>query len=79
MTTPPTPFYQHGGITIYHGDCRQIVSQLGTFDLLLTDPPYGIGIAANPVRQKHGSLYADDDVRMRLKLELTRSMESVPA
>jgi site-specific DNA-methyltransferase (adenine-specific)/modification methylase len=22
-------------------------------DLLLTDPPYGIGIAANPVRQKH--------------------------
>ena len=28
---------------IYHGDCREIVPQLGKFDLLLTDPPYGIG------------------------------------
>lgn len=38
-----SPFYDHGGITIYHGDCRQIVPTLGRFDLLLTDPPYGIG------------------------------------
>jgi hypothetical protein len=27
------------------------------------------------VRQQHGSLYVDDDVRMRLKLELTRAPE----
>src|SRR6185312_12009537 len=26
----------------YHGDCREIVPKLGRFDLLLTDPPYGI-------------------------------------
>jgi len=25
------------------------------------------------VAQEHGALYADDDVRMRLKVELTRS------
>ena len=31
-------------MTIYHGDCREIVPTLGRFDLLLTDPPYGIGI-----------------------------------
>jgi DNA modification methylase len=37
-----SPYYDHGGITIYHGDCRQIVPNLGMFDLLLTDPPYGI-------------------------------------
>ena len=37
------PYYDHAGITIYHGDCRDIVPQLGRFDLLLTDPPYGIG------------------------------------
>ena len=36
------PYYDHGGVTIYHGDCRQIVPHLGKFDLLLTDPPYGI-------------------------------------
>ena len=38
-----TPYYSERGITIYHGDCRQILPQLGRFDLLLTDPPYGIG------------------------------------
>ena len=37
------PFYQDDAVTIYHGDCREIVPQLGKFDLLLTDPPYGIG------------------------------------
>jgi DNA modification methylase len=40
-----TPYYDHAGITIYHGDCREILPQLGRFDLLLTDPPYGINRA----------------------------------
>lgn len=38
-----TPYYDAGGITIYHGDCRQILPILGRFDLLMADPPYGIG------------------------------------
>lgn len=38
------PYYDHGGITIYHGDCRELLPALGTFDLLLTDPPYGISL-----------------------------------
>jgi site-specific DNA-methyltransferase (adenine-specific) len=36
------PYYEHGGITIYHGDCREILPQLPKVDLVLTDPPYGI-------------------------------------
>lgn len=37
------PYYEADGITIYHGDNRDVLPQLGKFDLLLTDPPYGIG------------------------------------
>ena len=37
-----TPYYEHGGITIYHGDCREILPQLSA-DAVVTDPPYGIG------------------------------------
>jgi len=42
------PYYDAGGITIYHGDSRKILPMLGRFDLLMTDPPYGIGFAAQP-------------------------------
>ena len=37
------PYYSDDLVTIYHGDCREILPMLGRFDLLLTDPPYGIG------------------------------------
>jgi site-specific DNA-methyltransferase (adenine-specific) len=36
------PYYEELGITIYHGDCRDILPQLPKVDLVLTDPPYGI-------------------------------------
>lgn len=40
------PYYEHGGITIYHGNCREILPTLEPVDLVLTDPPYGIGESA---------------------------------
>ena len=36
------PYYSHGGITIYHGDCREIAPALGTDFAVVSDPPYGI-------------------------------------
>jgi hypothetical protein len=60
----PEPYYhdEDSGITIFHADCREILPLLepGSIDLVLTDPPYGIGIAANPFRQKHERSTWDD-------------------
>ena len=37
------PYYDHGGIVIYHGDCREIVPDIpnASIDMAWTDPPYG--------------------------------------
>ena len=37
------PYYQQDGITIYHGDCREVLPTLPKVGLVLTDPPYAIG------------------------------------
>lgn len=37
------PYYSDSLVTIYHGDCREILPTLPMADLVLTDPPYGIG------------------------------------
>lgn len=42
-----------GNATLYCGDCLTVLPTLAPADAVITDPPYGIGIAANPVRQKH--------------------------
>lgn len=41
----PKPYYERDGITIYHGDCREILPAIErkSIDLVLTDPPYGLG------------------------------------
>lgn len=49
------PYYDAEGVTIYHGDCRVIVPLLPDFDLLLTDPPYGIG-ADNAAHKASGNV-----------------------
>ncbi len=38
------PYYEHEGITIYHGDCREVLPTLPakSINLFLTDPPYGL-------------------------------------
>ena len=36
------PYFQDEWVTIYHGDCREILPALEKVDLVLTDPPYGI-------------------------------------
>ena len=40
---PLKPFYRDERTVIYNADCRDLLPHLPRFDLLLTDPPYGIG------------------------------------
>jgi DNA modification methylase len=47
------PYYDDGGCTIYHGDCREVLPAL-SFDAIVTDPPYGI--AYDPSDQKFEAL-----------------------
>ncbi len=38
------PYYQDEWVTIYWGDCREILPELPKVDLVLTDPPYNVGL-----------------------------------
>jgi DNA modification methylase len=48
------PYYDHAGITIYHGDCREVLPEIEPVDLVLTDPPYGIGVNTDNSRFRRG-------------------------
>ena len=51
-----------GNATLYLGDCMDILPTLDKVDAVITDPPYGIGIASNPVRQMHKKMDWDSSV-----------------
>ncbi len=38
-----TPYYEKGGITIYHGDCLEILPSIKA-DIVIADPPYNYGM-----------------------------------
>ena len=51
----PEAIYERDGIAIYHGDCHDIVRRLAPeADLVLTDPPYGMGWNTDSTRFSGG-------------------------
>jgi DNA modification methylase len=34
------PYYEDAAVTIYHGDCREVLAGLGKYQHVITDPPY---------------------------------------
>jgi site-specific DNA-methyltransferase (adenine-specific) len=34
-------YYEDSGITVFHGDCREMGFEVGAVDVVITDPPYG--------------------------------------
>lgn len=51
-------YYSDALVTLYHGDCRDILPNIGVCDLLLTDPPYGVGFQSG--RGDHERIAGDD-------------------
>lgn len=56
----PKPYYEELGISIFHGDCREILPHLEPVDLVLTDPPYGINFQSNHRIEKHSKIIGDE-------------------
>jgi DNA modification methylase len=54
---PSKPYYQHAEITIYHGDCREVLRSFPeswTVNLVLTDPPYELVASGGGLGKKRG-------------------------
>ena len=56
------PYYEEKNITIYHGDCRDIIPFIPLPDLIITDPPYGMEFQSNHRFQKHMKIIGDKEL-----------------
>jgi len=54
----PKPDWQRGDVSLYCGDCLELLPKLpdGCVDAVVTDPPYGIG------HKSHGQIFVHADV-----------------
>lgn len=63
------PYYESGGITIYHGNCREILNVNTPATAVISDPPWGVGANTDYTRfvgglsdsRNHGTAIAGDD------------------
>jgi len=55
------PYYSEDGITIYHGDCREVLPMLPpeSVDVIWTDPPYGHGNADGDLLSRRAEAVGD--------------------
>lgn len=61
--TEPQLYYDHAGIQLWWGDCRDVLPRLpaGSVDLIVTDPPYGVRWQGSHQRRVPFPIMAGDD------------------
>ena len=58
------PYYSDSAVTIWHGDCREIMVRLNA-DVLITDPPYGLESLAGSYGRHGATIQHDADCMVR--------------
>ncbi len=58
-----TPYYDEDGITIYHGDCLDVLPTLTNIDLVFTSPPYNLGDMSGGLANLNGGYLGYNDQR----------------
>lgn len=71
------PYYEHGGITLYNCDYREILPSLPKCDLLLTDPPYKLTASGGGIGAKRDYLASiDGNLDCGFDLSILRDYEN---
>lgn len=71
-------YYDHGGVTLYLGDCREVTTWTDA-DVMVTDPPYGMAVSSG-WKGHHGRLtIAGDDTTETRDAALTMWTPARPA
>ena len=60
------PYYTDNYATIYHGDCREILPEMGDVDIVVTDPPYGIEFRSNYRKVMYEQIVGDGELPVDL-------------
>jgi site-specific DNA-methyltransferase (adenine-specific) len=60
------PYFEHNGIVIYHGDCREVLPTLrdDSADLILTDPLYGVDFQSSWRQDTFDKLKGDESLKV---------------
>jgi len=71
--TKPFVLYESERVTVYQGDCRDVIATMDrdAADLIVTDPPYGVKARSSSKRKKQDKftpIIGDDDKQQVIKI-----------